>query len=159
MNDIFGLERSQQVWAEQDEKAEASNKVASIGLIDEKEIYLLLGYRHKADNCIAIRLRSYIAGNSATPPPTERASERNKKRETIFRLSLVKLREEDSNLRPPGYEPGKLTSCSTPRCISTLNGVPVFCECKGMANFLNFQILFQNYLKSMSSSLYSKPIY
>ena len=61
--------------------------------------------------------------NSATPPPTDRASERNKKREITFRLSLVKLREEDSNLRPPGYEPGKLTSCSTPRCIFTFDEV------------------------------------
>ena len=70
-----------------------------------------------------------IANNSHTQishPKRLRLNEfsdsNKKKREITFRLSLVELREEDSNLRPPGYEPGKLTSCSTPRCIFTLSG-------------------------------------
>ena len=114
---------------------------------------------HQTKTMICDSKQQTHADKSPETPPTDRASERNKKTRDNLSIISRELREEDSNLRPPGYEPGKLTSCSTPRCIFTLNGVPVFCECKGMANFLNFQILFQNYLKSMSSLPHSKPIY
>ena len=83
-----------------------------------------------------------------TEPPTS-----NKKTRDNLSIISRELREEDSNLRPPGYEPGKLTSCSTPRCIFTLNGVSLFCECKGMAKKRNFQISHENNSKFVPNSI------
>lgn len=92
------VEGSQQPRAEQDEEAEAGNKVASIGRRGEKEIYLLLDYLHKAANCVAIRLRLHIADHSAEAPPKLRPRLRvpafhnpmtQKKRETFVPLFCV----------------------------------------------------------------------
>ena len=62
--------------------AEASNIVASIGRIDEKEIHLLFDYSHKAYDCKAIRLHynRHHADKSSETPPVERPSHRNEKR-------------------------------------------------------------------------------
>ena len=105
-------------------------------LNSSSQIYLRWWYLIYYRSCVATLTISQLADNSATPPPTERVLLLATKK-TRDNLSIIsrELREEDSNLRPPGYEPGKLTNCSTPRCISTLNGVPLFCWCKDRANF------------------------
>ena len=55
--------------------------VVRVGLIDRKGIYLLFDYQHKSVNCKAIRLRIYIADNSATPPPNRLTPAKGTKKE------------------------------------------------------------------------------
>ena len=66
--------------------------VVRVGLIDRKGIYSLFDYQHKSVNCKAIRLRIYIADNSATPPPNRLTTAKGTKKEKFQRTSLFSTR-------------------------------------------------------------------
>ncbi len=115
----------------------------------------------KIRSCVATMSIIHHADKCATPPPTDRASERNKKTRDNLSIISRELREEDSNLRPPGYEPGKLTNCSTPRCIFTLKRSSLVLRVQRYGKKLKLPNLLLKYFNNCaylpSSDLYLLP--
>ena len=74
------------------------NEVVSVGQIGKKEIYLLLGYRHKAYDCEAIRLRSNSADKSAEARQAERILVAQHEKKRRLEKVVFVLGYQDSNL-------------------------------------------------------------